>query len=59
MPTPLEKQVLEDYAEALSASAEVTPGLQAALIEAISGDKIPSADAIVAIVRANAGDQSV
>ena len=44
MPTPLEKQVLEDYAEALSASAEVTPSLQAALIEAISGDKVPSAE---------------
>lgn len=59
MPTPLERQVLEDYAEALSASAEVTPSLHAALIEAISGDKVPSADAILAIVRANAGDQSV
>lgn len=59
MPTPLEKQVLEDYAQELSASADLTPSLQAALIEAISRDKVPSADAILAIVRASAGDQSV
>jgi hypothetical protein len=59
MPTPLEKQVLEDYALALSASDAITPRLSAALIDAISGDSVPTADAILAIVKANAGDQSV
>ena len=47
MPTPLEKQVLEDYALALSASDAITPRLSAALIDAISGDSVPAADAIL------------
>ena len=59
MPTPLEKQILEDYAVALSASDEINPKLQAALIDAISGENVPTADAILAIVKSNAGDQSV
>lgn len=59
MPTPLEKQVLEDYAFALSASDAITSRLSAALVDAISGDSVPTADAILAIVKANAGDQSV
>lgn len=59
MPTPLEKQILQDYAAALSASDEINPELQAALIDSINGDTAPTADAILAIVKANAGDQSV
>lgn len=59
MPTPLEKQVLEDYAFALSASDAITSRLSAALVDAISSDSVPTADAILAIVKANAGDQSV
>lgn len=59
MPTPLEKQILEDYAAVLSASDEIGPELQTALIDAVSSDKVPTADAILAIVKANAGDQLV
>lgn len=59
MVTPLEKQVLEQYAVAMSASQEINDELQAALIDAIGGDKAPTADAILAIVKANVGDQSV
>ena len=59
MPTPFEMKVLEDYAIALATSDVVNSELQADLLAAISGDKAPTADAILAIVRANAGDQSV
>lgn len=59
MPTPLEKQILEDYAAVLSASDEIGPELQTALIDAVGSDKAPTADAILAIVKANAGDQLV
>lgn len=59
MPTPFEMKVLEDYAIALATSDVVNSELQAALLAAISGDKAPTADAILAIVKAHARDQSV
>lgn len=59
MPTPLEMKVLEDFALALATSDVVNSELEAALLAAISGDRTPTADAILAIIKAHAGDRSV
>ena len=59
MPTPIENQILDEYGIALAGSALMSPTLQTALLDAVRGEKPPSADAIFALLKANVGDHSV
>ncbi len=59
MPTSFENQILVEYEKALAGSQLMSPTLQNALFVAVSGDKPPSADAILALLKTNVGDHSV
>ena len=59
MPTPFENQILVEYEMALAGSELMSRTLQCALFDAVSGDKSPTADAILALLKANVGDHSV
>lgn len=59
MPTPLENQILVEYEMALAGSELMSPTLQKSLFDAVVGDKPPSADAVLALLKMNVGDHSV
>lgn len=59
MPTQVERQILSDFEARLRESADVPEGLRRRLVELLGDEKIPSADALLASIKANVGDQPV
>ncbi|HZL06926.1 MAG TPA: hypothetical protein VFE45_16160 [Coriobacteriia bacterium] len=57
MKTPFEKQILGDFRRRLDESSAVPSALVDALVSLASGDKLPSADGLLAAVKANVGDR--
>lgn len=59
MSTPLEKQILEDFEERITASDAVPDELAEKLMTLARGNRLPAADSILETIKANVGDQTV
>jgi hypothetical protein len=59
MATPLETQILDDFRRRLDESPSVPPALLDKLAALVAKDKAPTADAVMAAIKANVGDRPV
>lgn len=59
MPTPLERQILDDFERRLARSDAIPDGLASKLMSKIGDDRIPAAEILLETIRSNVGDQSV
>ena len=59
MPTPLERQILDDFEERLTAFDAIPDELVQKLMVLARSDRAPAAEALLETIKANVGDQSV
>jgi hypothetical protein len=59
VPTPLERQILEDFQQRLAASNVIPDGLAQELMSHARADRVPAAEVLLGTITANVGDQSV